>query len=307
MNDPRPLSFDKFRMSGAILSFTDFAGHHLAALTYPAPAPDRLPVVWIHGLTASVRFWEKAMYAEVSGHRTWHSLSLPFHYPSSYFDSPSADSLDEKVLSDLVARSVERLIPTGRFHLVGYSLGAFAALNYAAKHPGRVASVVSIGGFMTGRAKGLEAMLQFLSRGELLRRAMFHLSWWILKRHVVFLKLATLCYARRWRQLLRYPYLDSTLRDIFPDVRQHSVAGQRALFRYLLDMDLMEEVDDMRTPTLFIAGERDPIIPYAHQRECARRLPGARFVSLPGVGHVAFAEAPEVFKRKLVGWLNDHG
>ncbi len=293
-------------MSEAILSFTDHAGHHLAALTYLAPAPDRLPVVWIHGLTASVRFWETAMYPEVSAHRTWHSLSLPFHHPSSYSGLASADSLDEKVLSDLVALSVDRLIPTGRFHLVGYSLGAFAALNYAAKHPGRVASVVSIGGFMTGRARGLEAMLQFLSRGELLRRALFHFSWWVLKRHVFFLKLATLFYARRWRQLLRYPDLDPTLRNIFPDVRQHSVAGQRALFRYLLEMDLMDEIDGMRTPTLFLAGERDPIIPYAHQRACARRMPGARLVSLPGVGHVAFAEAPEVFRREVVGWLHRH-
>ena len=291
-------------MSDPQLSFIDHAGHHLGLLAYPCPSPTRLPVVWIHGLTASFRFWERGMYEEVSAERDWYSVSLPLHYPSTYSGEFTADSLDEYILAELVRRAVDRLIPEGRFHLVGYSLGGFACLNYAAKHPGRVASVVSIGGFMTGRAKGLEAVLQFLSRGELIRRSLFHLSWWIMQRHVFFLKLATIFYARRWRKLLSYPPLDPTLRDIFPDVRRHSIRGQREMFRYLLDMNLMDEIDGIDTPVLVIAGQRDPIIPYEHQRAYAERLPNAEFLSLEGVGHVAFAEAPEIFRRALLTWFH---
>lgn len=260
-------------------------------------------MVWVHGLTASVRFWEEAMYAEIRREREWHSVSLPLHYPSSYAGEFSADSLDEYVFAELMARSLNRLIPEGRFHLAGYSLGGFACLNYAAKYPERVASVISIGGFMTGRARGLEGVLQFFSRGRVLRRAIFRLSWWVMQRHVLFLKLATICYARRWRKLLAYPPLDPTLRVIFPDVQRHEVDGQRALFRYLLDMNLMDEIDRIHTPTLVIAGERDPIIPYGHQVEYAGRLANSELLSLPGVGHVAFAEAPKRFRGAVLEWL----
>ena len=247
------------------------------------------------------------MYPEVREQRSWYSISLPFHHPSTYAGPYTAESLNEQLLAELLARPIDELLPEGRFHLVGYSLGAFACLNYAAKYPGRVASVISIGGFMRGRAKGLEGVLQFFARGHLLRKAVFYTSWWVMQQHVFFLKLATVFYARRWRQLLQYPLLDPTLRAIFPDVSRHSIAGQQAMFRYLLKMDLLDETDRIAAPTLFVAGERDPIIPYDHQRECARRLSNSQFVSLPGVGHVAFAEAPEAFRSSILSWLAAHG
>ncbi|WP_116126552.1 alpha/beta fold hydrolase [Lewinella sp. IMCC34183] len=290
-------------MTDPRLSFIALAGHRIATLSYPNPAATRPPVVWIHGLTASVRFWEMGMYPELAAERSWYSVSLPLHHPSSYSGPFTDATLDEYVLADLVRAAVTDVLPEGKFHLVGYSLGGFACLNYAAKFPERVLSVVSVGGFVTGRARGLEAVLQFLARGELIRRAMFHTSWWILQRHVFFLKLATIFYARRWRRLLAYPPLDPTLRDIFPDVRRHPVAGQRHMFRYLLDMDLLDEIENIHTPTLVIAGDRDPIIPYPHQREYAARLPRGEFLSLEGVGHVAFAEAPRAFKDAVLRWL----
>ncbi|NJB86381.1 pimeloyl-ACP methyl ester carboxylesterase [Lewinella marina] len=290
-------------MTDPQLSYIEYRGHRLATLSHPNPAASRLPVVWIHGLTASLRFWEAAMYPEITRERSWYSVSLPLHHPSGFDGEFTPDSLDEKIFAELIRRSIDNVLPEGRFHLVGYSLGGFACLNYAAKFPGRVASVVSIGGFMTGRARGLEGVLQFFARGRGLRRAIFHLSWWVMQRHVFFLKVATLFYARRWRHLLRYPPLDPTLAAIFPDVRRHNIRDQRALFRYLLDMDLMDEIEDIQTPTLVIAGDRDPIIPYEHQCAYAGRLPNCEFLSLEGVGHVSFAEAPETFRHAVLNWL----
>ena len=246
------------------------------------------------------------MYPEVWRERAWYSVSLPFHYPSTYGGPYTAERLDEQLVAELLAEPIRTLIPEGRFHLVGYSLGAFSCLNYAAKYPARVASVVSIGGFMTGRAQGLEGVLQFFAQGQFLRKAVFHMSWWVMQRHVLFLKLATILYARRRRQLLRYPLLDPTLRNIFPDVKRHNIQAQRALFRYLLKMNLMDEIDLIHTPVCAIAGTRDPIIPFDHQREYASRLRNGTLVELAGAGHVTFAEAPEVFRRTILNWLAAH-
>ncbi|WP_116109132.1 alpha/beta fold hydrolase [Lewinella sp. IMCC34191] len=290
-------------MSEPLLSFVEHAGHRLAILSHVNPAATLPPVVWIHGLTASVRFWEAAMYPEIRESRSWFSISLPLHHPSSYAGNITTDHLSEQVFAELVHRAVESVIPGQSFHMAGYSLGGFACLNYAAKHPGRVMSVISIGGFMTGRAKGLEGVLQFFSKGSLVRKVLFHAGWWVMQQHILFLKLATIFYARRRRRLLSYPQLDPTLHHIFPDVSRHSIRGQRMLFRYLLDMDLMDEIEEIRIPVLAIAGTRDPIIPFTHQRAYAERLHNGELLALPGVGHVAFAEAATDFKQAVLSWL----
>nr|WP_154640178.1 alpha/beta hydrolase [Lewinella sp. W8] len=294
-------------MTKHTFSFAEFQGHRLSGIAHLNPSPTKLPVVWIHGLTASVNFWEDAMYEEIRNERSWFSIGLPFHFPSTYSGRATPSALDEYLLAELMDRAINELIPEGDFHLAGYSVGGFAALNYAAKYPARVRSVISIGGFLTGRARGLEGALQFFSKGKLLRKALFHMGFRTLKTHPAFFKLATLSYARQWRALLRYPQLDPTIRRIFPNVQQHDIEAQRAWFRYLLDMNLMDEHHCIEHPTLVIAGDRDPIIPFHHQQAYAKMLPNAQLAVLPGVGHVPFAEAPLAFRTELLQWLNHHG
>ena len=140
--------------------------------------------------------------------------------------------------------------------------------------------------------------------GQVARRALFHLSWRIMQSHPLFLKMAVCFYAHDVRALLRYTKLDPTLRLIYPDVRRHDIRAMRLLFRYLLDMNVMDEIHHIRMPVLVFAGERDPIIPYRHQREYALNLPNCRFCSIPGTGHVPFAERPEVFEETFINWLH---
>ncbi|WP_169435033.1 alpha/beta fold hydrolase [Neolewinella persica] len=267
------------------------------------PTTDLQPVVWIHGLTGSVNFWEAAMYPEIKNQRSWHSISLPLHHPSTYSGKPNLAAIDENILAEIIQHAVDDLVPEGKFHLVGYSVGGFAAMNYAAKFPDRVASIISVGGFMTGRAKGIEGALQFFAKGTFFRKGIFHASYWMMQRHRAFFKLATLAYAHSWRSLLDYPQLDPTIRNIFPDVKQHEIAGQRAWFRYLLNMNLLDEICQIQHPVLVIAGDRDPVIPFRHQQRYANLLPNSQLVVLPDVGHVAFGEADEEFRTAVLNWL----
>lgn len=243
------------------------------------------------------------MYPELERARSWYSVSLPFHHPSTYAGPVTDEALDEHILAELVHRAIKEFVPDGPVHLVGYSVGGFCALNYAAKFPGRVLSVVSVGGLVGGRTFGLEGALEFISAGNLLRRIAFFAGYRLLQSHRFFYKLATLSYARRWRRLLRYPDLNPTIDSIFPDVRHHPVAGQRAWGRFLLGMNLWDELDRINCPVLVVAGSRDPVIPYTHQKKYAGLLPDARLLTLEGVGHVAFGEAPEKFKKAVVDWF----
>jgi len=294
-------------MPDGSLSFVECAGHRVACLSHLHPNPEGLPVFWIHGLTMSVRFWEEAMYERVREERSWFSISLPLHAPSTFDGRLTPETLCEDLFADLLAEAIDRLVPEGQFHIVGHSLGAFAALNYAAKHPARVASIVSIGGFMTGRAEGVEGALQFLSKGNFARKLLFHFTFRVLQSHVFFLKFATLTYSRAWWKLLRFPALDPTLRAVFPDVKNHSIAAQQAFCRYLLDMNLLDELDNIQAPVLVMAGEKDPIIPVEHQIEYATRLPRGHLVLFSGTGQVCFGESPELFEKTLLEWLEKEG
>lgn len=244
------------------------------------------------------------MYPNIYEHRSWYSVSLPHHFPSTYAGRITADALDENLLADLL-HEVIKTIPGDKVHLVGYSVGGFAAMNYAAKYPESVASIISVGGFMTGRARGLEGVLQFFAKGTFFRKAIFHSAYWTMQRHRSFFKLATLTYAREWRDLLAYEALDPTIRNIFPDVQRHRIAGQRAWFRYLLDMDLLDETCNINCPVLVVAGDKDPVIPFRHQERYASLLPDSKLVVLSGVGHVAFGEDAEGFKAAVLEWLTD--
>lgn len=245
------------------------------------------------------------MYPELAVDRSWYSVSLPFHYPSTFSGKVTDEALDEHILAELFHRVVNEFLPSGDFHLVGYSVGGFAAMNYAAKFPRRVLSVVSVGGFVAGRTFGLEGALEFIAQGNFLRKAAFHTGYWLLKRHRFFYKMATLSYARRWLYLLRYPDLDPTIRNVFPDVKHHPIAGQRAWGRFLLGMNLLDELDRIECPVLVIAGNRDPVIPYEHQKTYSELLPDATLVTLAGGGHVAFGEAAEAFETYLLSWFRE--
>lgn len=294
-------------MSVSPITFIEHAGHRIACIAHENEHADKLPVVWIHGLTMSVRFWEKAMYADLEKDRSWYSVSLPHHYPSTFDGDVSEQEITEELLAELLAKPIDLLIPEGKFHLVGHSLGGFVALNYAAKFPERVASIVSVGGFSTGKAKGLEGALQFLSAGNLLRKVVFFTGWWLLKCHPLFLKMASLTYARKWRRMLSYCHFDPTMRLVFPDVQKHPICAQRAFFRFLIDMNILDETDQIRHPVLVMAGTRDPIIPAEHQINYAGRIPTATLDLFEGVGHLIFAEAPEEFERGLMKWLDQYG
>lgn len=290
--------------AAAEIQFHTTQGHNLA---YIAHHPERAtrPVVFLHGLTASVRFWEAAMYEYVRNHHPWYSISLPLHSPSTFPPDLKKHGLSEQALADVLMAVIDHIEPQRSVVIVGYSLGGFAGLNLAAKYPERIHAVVSIGGFTTGRAKGLEGALQQLSKGHFFRRFIFYTAWRAMQLHPLFLKLAVLFYACDTRALLRYPSLDPTLRLIFRDVRHHDIEAMRLLFRYVLDMDVTDELHRIRQPVLAFAGECDPIVPFSHQRYYASALSHCTLCTLPGAGHVVFAERPQEFEQRFIAWLKE--
>jgi pimeloyl-ACP methyl ester carboxylesterase len=75
--------------------------------------------------------------------------------------------------------------------------------------------------------------------------------------------------------------------------------------RCLVTFDRRAALGRIGVPTLLLAGERDPVAPPATMERMAARVAGARFMVLPGAGHLANLEGPAAFNEVLAGFLNE--
>lgn len=66
--------------------------------------------------------------------------------------------------------------------------------------------------------------------------------------------------------------------------------------------DLAAPIENLRVPTLVIAGKRDALYPPEIGRDMARRIPGARLVELD-CGHLSNLETPERFNAVVLEFL----
>ena len=81
------------------------------------------------------------------------------------------------------------------------------------------------------------------------------------------------------------------------------VATYRAALHCLVGFDRREDLGKIRCPTLVLAAERDRVAAPSLMERMAAAIPGARYACLPGVGHLANMERPELFGRALREFL----
>jgi pimeloyl-ACP methyl ester carboxylesterase len=79
------------------------------------------------------------------------------------------------------------------------------------------------------------------------------------------------------------------------------VAGLRG---FQPEVYLGDEVPKLRPPTLIIWGEKD-MAPTAVGQQASRRIPRARFVEMPGIGHFPFLGAPKKCADLMVEFLKE--
>jgi 4,5:9,10-diseco-3-hydroxy-5,9,17-trioxoandrosta-1(10),2-diene-4-oate hydrolase len=75
--------------------------------------------------------------------------------------------------------------------------------------------------------------------------------------------------------------------------------------RWFVDMGLLRSaLAGLATkPMLLIWGDRDRAVGLNSARELQRTLPQSRLIVLPGVGHIAFEEMPDVCNQAMRDWL----
>lgn len=191
-----------------------------------------------------------------------------------------AEAMD--VLVEDLARIVEALSPSGSpAVIVGESFGGAVALSFALAQPERVAALVVLNSFP-----------RFLPQLRLrLAIAALHTIPW-----------QTMPMVRRltaFRLHSRFTHR-AEIGRFLELTRQTSREGYIARLRILRRYDVRDRLGEIRSPTLFLASERDHLVPSVQQaRYMAERVPQATLRILNGHGHICLI-APNLDLERIV-------
>jgi 2-succinyl-6-hydroxy-2,4-cyclohexadiene-1-carboxylate synthase len=248
------------------------------------------PLLLLHGFTGSAASWAEHLDAFASGHRVI-APDLPGHGATP---APPEDAMTVEATAGALAGLLASLgaVPAD---VLGYSLGARIALRLAIDHARAVRRLVlespSAGiGDAAARAARQAADEQLADRIERDGTGSFVTTW---ERGAVFASHAALAPALVERQ--RAIRLASDPVGLAASLR---AAGQGSM------APLHARLPEVTAPTLVIAGALDTVAG-ARAAEVADGIRGARFERLDGVGHTPHLEAPDVFARLALAFLQE--
>jgi pimeloyl-ACP methyl ester carboxylesterase len=98
------------------------------------------------------------------------------------------------------------------------------------------------------------------------------------------------------------------VRDVTWMMERQPVAGIVGALHALRERpDSTSLLGAIRVPVMVIAGDDDQITPATAMQEMARAIPDARFVLVPGAGHLTPLEQPATVSSALADFLTELG
>ena len=161
-------------------------------------------------------------------------------------------------------------------HIVGVSMGGMIAQRVALAAPERVQSLTSI--MSSSGAPGLPKADPSLMRILFSRPANG-------SREAIIAH-----YLRLYKAIGSpgFPTDEPELRQriaLAVDRSYHPAGTQRQMLAIAADTTRAQELARIDKPTLVLHGQADPLVPFAHGQDTARRIPGAQFAGIDGMGH----------------------
>lgn len=249
------------------------------------------PIIFVHEFAGDHRSWDDQMR---HFGRRWRVITMAARgYPNS--DAPTDDGLygqdffNRDIVAVLDAAGVEKA------HVVGLSMGGYAALMVASKFSQRVLSCVAAGAG-SGSAMATRKIFQsecrntaaaFEKAGRIDADAMGHGPTRIHLKHK-----DPIAWGRFVANLAQHPAhaAASTLRQV--------QASRPSLY------DLEAELKAITAPTLLMVGDEDePCLDVNLWMK--RLLPNAQLAMLPGSGHAINLEEPALFNALTERFLTD--
>lgn len=262
------------------------------------------PVVFVHGILMSVRFWPLLLRGTSLDRYRWISVGLPGHSPCVAPDNFAAADVTEELFANCLLAAVDECFPAEAAHLVGWSTGGYAALMMAAHHRQRVTSAISLSGYARGEWGHLLGYFQFVTQ-----------SWWRGWTVPAGMRLVA-CFSPLYRafqwimtvKAIPKTELMQTIAEVsFADYRRNDFQVMRMLFAGLRKIDSSARLTEIEAPVLVLGGERDKIIVPAEAHHLDKLLPNSQLIEQADVGHLFYSEGREQTLLQIDEWISQHG
>jgi pimeloyl-ACP methyl ester carboxylesterase len=250
---------------------------------------DGPPMVLLHGFTDTWQGWRPVLPL-LERHHAVFAPTLPGHFGGESFDADHPmtipDSLD-RIERQLDARGIKQA------HLVGSSLGGWAALELAAR--GRALSVVAVcpaGGWEIGSRED-RAVIRFF-RANTRMMGPSRAVWPLIARRPMLRRIA-------FRDFMAHPERV----DAASAIALMEGAAGCAITQQALDIaargEAYGELGPIDCPVRILYGTRDRIIRWpSYYVRLRRLLPDAEYIPLDGLGHLPMWDDPELVARRIL-------
>ena len=244
----------------------------------------RTPVVFLQGIGGAARLWDP----QIAGFEAAGYAPVPLDLPG-YGARPPVDHMT----FDMLAEDVEQAVDGRRLDrpvLVGHSFGGMIAQTCLRRRPdGYRAAVLSGTSPAFGNPSG-DFQKKFVADrlGPLdAGRTMADMAAGIAAQ-------------------IMGPGADPANRALLLDVMGAiSPRTYRAAVQCLVTFDERANLGHIKVPVLCLVGELDRNAPPAVMERMATKISGARYVCLPGVGHMPNLEAPQAYDGAIIGFLRE--
>jgi len=248
------------------------------------------PLVLLHGFTGTWQAWTPVL-PMLERHHTVFAPNLPGHYGGEPFPAGTRISIPTSL--DMIERQLDAQ-GIGQAHFAGSSLGGWLALELAGR--GRALSVVGVcpaGCWERGPAPRL--ILLYFRRNDLLLKIGQPLGL-----------LAPIARRPRtravalWEIISRPAGVDAGgAYSMFFGAANCKVATDA--IRLAASGDMFGDLPPIDCPVRIAYGTRDRLIHWpGHYSMIRRQLPGADYVALDGLGHLAMWDDPELVTRTIL-------
>jgi pimeloyl-ACP methyl ester carboxylesterase len=196
-------------------------------------------------------------------------------------------------VDDMAADAIGVLDALGikQAHVLGVSMGGMIAQRVALAAPQRTLSLTSV--MSSSGAKGLP-----LARPEVIRA--------LLKKPAGSSPQAVADHYVRLFGVIGSPAFPTPEADMRARILlgvergYYPVGTLRQMLAVIVDVSRAAELSRLNLPTLVVHGKADPLVPFVHGEDTARRIAGAQLVGIEGMGHDL---APGVVERLLAALL----
>jgi 3-oxoadipate enol-lactonase len=193
-------------------------------------------------------------------------------------DAPAGRYPFDTLLDD--ALGLLDALAIGKAHFAGLSMGGATALGLAERHPDRFDRIIVCDSpcqstpqssqqweerIVVAQAKGMEALVEVT--------------------------------VGRWFPAETLAKNPPHLDKVRAMIRSTPVNGFIGCAAALADHDYAAAVATVKSPVLFLAGEKDA--PAPAMRKLSEKLPGSRYVELPGAGHISNMDRPAEFTKAI--------